>query len=55
MQVEIIIALISCLPLIITGIVVVLLSWKNRGRIESIETSHGKFQIQFNNGSRLRK
>lgn len=52
---QVIIALVSCvIPFIIMNLSVVLISWKERGRIESIEASAKGFKIQFCKSSRKR-
>ena len=50
---DIFLALVSCLPLLITSIAVVTLCWKSRGRIESLKI--GEFEIHFGKGGRSHK
>lgn len=40
-------ALIPCVPTIFLSGVVLLLAWKNRERIETLEAGLGTFKIQF--------
>lgn len=47
-------AIVSCIPLLLLSGVVLLLTWKNRGRIESIEISARCFKIQFGKSGRQR-
>lgn len=44
----------SCLPQLILSVTVLLLTWKSRGRIESIEASTKGFKIQFSKNGRHR-